>query len=243
MTKFSMKDYSIENIKKILDNTMKLAKDEIYTIKEIKKPKKILFLNLKGLYEIEVLKKDEIRKTEFIKTKEQKKEIKSKENNKKIENIKKEDKKNKDVTLTIEELAKKHFSLSKLNIKIVDKKITQKSIKIYLEGKDLYQFNKNKGLENLSNMMNIKFKLKKRIEFISNEDKKREENKIRKYARTIAKEVLETKSEKNLEGFDAFKRRIIHEEMSKFRNIKTKSYGENKERILKVSYIEEKKEG
>lgn len=242
MEKYIISDISIENVKNSIKN-MNLKENERYEIKEIKKPINLFFFKLKGKYEVSIFDKNEIKEKTI------KKEIKENKNieRKKEKNInkfdKKETKEKVDKLEKIEKLINNHFKLSKLNIKITNKKVKERNIIYTLEGKDLYIFSKNNGLLNLSKMVNNAFpKLKKRVEFVSNEERKKMEAKYRKLARNVGNQVLETKEEKDLYGLDPLKRKIIHEELFKFRNIKTESFGEGKDRYLKVSYVEENKE-
>lgn len=250
MEKYILNDISIENVKNSIKN-MNLKENEKYEIKELRKPINLFFFKLKGKYEVSIFDKNEMKEnktTQKKETKENNKEkIKEKNNSNNTNiNLKKEKNENKekvDKLEKIEKLVNNHFKLSKLNIKIVNKKIKEKMIIFTLDGKDLHIFSKNNGLLNLSKMINNAFpKLKKRVEFVSNEERKKMEMKYRKLARTVGEKVLETKQEKDLYGLDPLKRKIIHEELFKFRNIKTESFGEGKDRYLKVSYVEENKE-
>lgn len=228
--KIILKDYSLEDAEKTAKNIV-LENDEYFVVKEISKPFKLLFIKFKGVYEVSILKKEKKSDKIIEKNKEIKEKINKKNDEKdnKFENI--------------DKLIETHFKLSKLDIKIVNRKIKENIIIYYLDGKDLLNFSKAKGLANLSKMISITNpKLRKKVELLSNYDIKRNEIKIRKLARNVAKKVIETKESKDLFGFDPSKRRIIHEELSSFKNIKTKSYGEGKDRYIRIMFVENKKE-
>lgn len=245
MEKMILKEHSFEDVKKRIKN-IKIDKSEYFDIKEIKKPKKFLFFKFKGIYEVQINIKNN-KNTSKTKFKSKEKEIKN------------EDCKapNPSKTCKLEQLSKEHFKKSGLNINIVSKELNDNKIIFTVNGKDAKAFYEKRGFLNLAKLLSLSTpKLKKRIEFFvenNNENfskdkslrkgnikklpKKDDELEIRKKARDAAKKVIETKKEKNLYGLNAAQRRWVHDELSNITNVETKSYGEDKNRYLKISYI------
>lgn len=65
MDKIILNAQNREELDKMIKRTLTLEKDETFKITVIKEPKKILFFNLKGKYQIDIVKKYEIEKNEF----------------------------------------------------------------------------------------------------------------------------------------------------------------------------------
>lgn len=61
-------------------------------------------------------------------------------------------------------------------------------------------------------------------------------------AKKIAKEVLKTKVEVKLDDMNSYERRIVHNALSKFKNISTVSEGEEPHRHIVISYKESEDE-
>ncbi len=59
---------------------------------------------------------------------------------------------------------------------------------------------------------------------------------LKKQAIKLAKDVLRLKQDLKLDPMPADERRIIHEALSRFDNIKTQSYGEKQDRHIVISY-------
>ena len=72
----------------------------------------------------------------------------------------------------------------------------------------------------------------------SNYKKKKEENFERDMKR-ILKEVQKTHIETKLDPMNSYKRRIVHNLASKFKNIKTESVGEEPNRFTIIKYEED----
>lgn len=228
MDKIILKEYSKEDVKKRLVH-FSIEEDEQFVINEIKKPTKFLFLKFKGEYEIIIIKK----KNKKVNNN-KKNNIQPKKENKIKENCEVKE-------CRLESIAKEHFKRSNLKINVVKKLVTDTKIIFLVDGEDARNFKDRKGFLNLSKLMSISTpKLKKRIEFsiYGQNDKSKMEEEVRKLARETAKKVIETKKEKKLYGLSASKRRIVHDELSHINSVKTKSYGEDNNRFLKVSYVE-----
>jgi len=61
---------------------------------------------------------------------------------------------------------------------------------------------------------------------------------LERNAKRIAKEVIKTKSEVKLDDMNSYERRIVHNALAEFKNISTKSEGEEPNRHIVISYIE-----
>lgn len=65
---------------------------------------------------------------------------------------------------------------------------------------------------------------------------------LERNAKRIAKEVLRTKIEVKLDDMNSYERRIVHNALSKFKNITTTSEGEEPHRHIIIKYKETEKE-
>ena len=59
MEKIILKAQNEEELKNMVSRSLTLKEDETYQVKVLKHPKKILFINIKGEYEIEIVKKSD----------------------------------------------------------------------------------------------------------------------------------------------------------------------------------------
>ncbi|WP_068449359.1 protein jag [Caviibacter abscessus] len=225
--------------KKDLDDrvkrTIKLNNDETYIIKEIKRPFNFLFINIKGKYEISILKKSELEKIKKLEEEKIKlakaKKVETKEV--KTENIEEK----------IKELFEEFIKATNLDIKI--KKISnyKNQYTINVEGKDVRYIIGEKGqaLSSLEYLINSLKELKNYKVFIdANNYKAKREETLRNLANKKAQKVLETKTSYKLHSMTAKERRIIHEEISKYENLSTESHGEEPKRFLVIKYNENK---
>ncbi|MCM1370455.1 MAG: KH domain-containing protein [Clostridium sp.] len=73
---------------------------------------------------------------------------------------------------------------------------------------------------------------------ISNYKSKKVKN-LQYQVNQIAKEVLKTKTEVKLDPMNSYERRIIHTVVSEYKNLKTKSIGEEPNRYVVISYEED----
>ena len=239
-----------EMIKRIIT----LDADETVKIKVLKEPKKILFFNIKGTYEIEIVKKviendkkDKKIESKKIEHKEKKNFDKKIENKKEIENktIKIEKKEEKNIQENNENInynkirsfIKEFIVNSKLDIKIIDiKKVGDRYI-VNLDGKDMRYLIGEKGSTlNSFEYLLTSVKIFKNIKVIidSNNYKESREKVLRNLARKQGKKVQETGRLIKLNPMSARERKIIHEEISYMKGLKTESQGEEPKRYLVI---------
>ena len=266
----------------MIKRTLTLEKDETFKITVIKEPKKILFFNLKGKYQIDIVKKYEIEKNEFKNDRYEKKNFekfdkfekkdvrKDKRNNR--ENFKKEknekygfenkkfsgnranrnfeqnvntsgNKENEVKEIRnddsnydrIRSFMKEFIVNSKLDLKVVDIKRIEERYVVNVDGKDIRYLIGEKGstlnsveylLSSVKNFKNI------RVVIDSNDYKQKREESLRDLARKKGKKVLETGRNIKLNPMSARERKIIHEEISFMKGLKTESVGEEPKRYL-----------
>ena len=65
---------------------------------------------------------------------------------------------------------------------------------------------------------------------------------LERNAKRIAKEVIKTKIDVSLDNMNSYERRIVHNVLTKFKNISTESVGEEPNRHIVIRYIESKEE-
>ena len=284
MDKIILNAQNREELDKMIKRTLTLEKDETFKITVIKEPKKILFFNLKGKYQIDIVKKYEIEKNEFKNDRYEKKNFekfdkfekkdvrKDKRNNR--ENFKKEknekygfenkkfsgnranrnfeqnvntsgNKENEVKEIRnddsnydrIRSFMKEFIVNSKLDLKVVDiKKIGERYV-VNVDGKDIRYLIGEKGstlnsveylLSSVKNFKNI------RVVIDSNDYKQKREESLRDLARKKGKKVLETGRNVKLNPMSARERKIIHEEISFMKGLKTESVGEEPKRYLVI---------
>lgn len=61
---------------------------------------------------------------------------------------------------------------------------------------------------------------------------------LERNAKRIAKEVLKTKIDVSLDNMNSYERRIVHNVLTKFKNISTESVGEEPNRHIVIKYVE-----
>ena len=282
MDKIILNAQNREELDKMIKRTLTLEKDETFKITVIKEPKKILFFNLKGKYQIDIVKKYEIEKNEFKNDRYEKKNFekfdkfekkdvrKDKRNNR--ENFKKEknekygfenkkfsgnrahrnfeqnvntsgNKENEVKEIRnddsnydrIRSFMKEFIVNSKLDVKVVDIKRIEERYVVNVDGKDIRYLIGEKGstlnsveylLSSVKNFKNI------RVVIDSNDYKQKREESLRDLARKKGKKVLETGRNVKLNPMSARERKIIHEEISFMKGLKTESVGEEPKRYL-----------
>ncbi|EEY35283.1 protein jag [Pseudoleptotrichia goodfellowii] len=282
MDKIILNAQNREELDKMIKRTLTLEKDETFKITVIKEPKKILFFNLKGKYQIDIVKKYEIEKNEFKNDRYEKKNFekfdkfekkdvrKDKRNNR--ENFKKEknekygfenkkfsgnranrnfeqnvntsgNKENEVKEIRnddsnydrIRSFMKEFIVNSKLDLKVVDIKRIEERYVVNVDGKDIRYLIGEKGstlnsveylLSSVKNFKNI------RVVIDSNDYKQKREESLRDLARKKGKKVLETGRNVKLNPMSARERKIIHEEISFMKGLKTESVGEEPKRYL-----------
>lgn len=239
---------NINELEEMIKRSITLDKDETINIKVIKEPKKILFLKIKGIYEIEIVKKVTENDKKDKKIESKKIEHKEKKNfDKKIENktIKIEKKEEKNIQENNENInynkirsfIKEFIVNTKLDIKIIDiKKVGDRYI-VNLDGKDMRYLIGEKGSTlNSFEYLLTSVKLFKNIKVIidSNNYKESREKVLRNLARRQGKKVQETGKLIKLNPMSARERKIIHEEISYMKGLKTESQGEEPKRYLVI---------
>ena len=291
MNKIILKAQNREELDRMIKRTMTLNEDEYVKVDVLKEPKKMLFFSIKGIYEIEIIKKSDIseKKEEIKKTvteKEtknrnfEKKYEKSKENNRndkkydsnknnnirterKNENIKnvrsekifRKDNQNKKIQNTqptqteiqstvnttdsnydrIRSFMKEFIVNSKLDLTIVKIEKKEERYVVNVDGKDIRYLIGEKGstlnsveylLSSIKQFKNIK------IVIDSNNYKEKREESLRDLARKKGKKVLTTGKNIKLNPMSARERKIIHEEISFIKGLRTESVGEEPKRYL-----------
>ncbi len=247
-----------EELEKLIKRNIVLQKNETYIINEIKAPSSFLFFKFKGKYEINILHKEELAKRERAKEKAKKEElVQDKKENKKVkEKAKKEENKkafNKVNEKKVEILDKKEDKQILIKEKIVklleimDLDLELESIErkgnmffVNLKGKDVKYIIGEKGiaLNSLEYLFNSikEFKYSKIILDANNYRAKRE-NSLLNLANKKAQKVIETKKQCKLAPMTSKERRIIHEEVSKYPELETESYGTDPKRYLVIKYV------
>ena len=239
---------NINELEEMIKRSITLNKDETINIKVIKEPKKILFLKIKGIYEIEIVKKVTENDKKDKKIESKKIEHKEKKNfDKKIENktIKIEKKEEKNIQENNENInynkirsfIKEFIVNTKLDIKIIDiKKVGDRYI-VNLDGKDMRYLIGEKGstLNSFEYLLtSVKLFKNTKVVIDSNNYKESREKVLRNLARRQGKKVQETGKLIKLNPMSARERKIIHEEISYMKGLKTESQGEEPKRYLVI---------
>ena len=263
MEKIVLKAQNEEELKNMVSRSLTLKEDETYQVKVLKHPKKILFINIKGEYEVKIIKKSEL-KTNENKTKTQsennnvKKETKKengnnypKNNNKK--NYKNENSESKEKSVTnqpdtnidkISAFFKEFIVNIKMDIRIVNiKKENNNKYLVILDGKDMRFLIGEKGntLNSFEYLLSTTRQFKNiKIVVDSNNYKEKREKSLRDLARKKGKTVLSTGNAIKLNPMSARERKIIHEEVSFMKGLQTESVGEEPKRYLVIKKLDEK---
>ena len=262
MEKIILKSQNEEELKEMIERSLTLQEDETYRVKILKYPKKILFVNIKGEYEVEIIKKSELENIENKFSKKEKKQVKenlennskdveekkiiSKPNSSKKNNFKNEIKKSTaDATVDkIRGFFKEFIVNTKLDIKIIAiKKENSDKYLVLLDGKDMRYIIGEKGntLNNFEYLISVLRKFKNiKIVVDSNNYKEKREISLRELARKKGKIVLSTGNAIKLNPMSARERKIIHEEVSFMHGLKTESFGEEPKRYLVIKKFDNK---
>ena len=107
------------------------------------------------------------------------------------------------------------------------------SILIGRNGKTLQALNELVRLSTSS-----KFKKRYRLLLDINDYKDGRYDKVVSIAKRTAKEVLKTRVDATLDPMPADERRIVHQALTSFKNIKTESAGEGRNRAIVIRYVE-----
>ena len=306
MEKIVLKAKNREELDNMVKRSLTLGEDEEFRITVLKEPKKILFFNVNGEYEIEIVKKGEKRekpkakpaenragsgkneakpenrKSEFRASGNNHKENRKNDGKNKKENVKQgrknwndqnsdnrekyqknERSNNENVRVQKEENKKveveaensddpnfgrirsfmKEFIVnSKLSLKIVNISKEGERYVVNVDGKDIRYLIGEKGsalnaieylLTSVKTLKNIK------VVIDSNNYKEKREEALRDLARKKGKKVLDSGRNVKLNPMSARERKIIHEEISFIKGLKTESVGEEPKRYLVIKRIKD----
>ena len=306
MEKIVLKAKNREELDNMVKRSLTLGEDEEFRITVLKEPKKILFFNVNGEYEIEIVKKGEKRENTRVKPAEKragsgKNEVKSenrrhetrnsgnnhKENRKNDgktpkenvkqgrknwngqntdnkekhqknerlnnENVRVQKEENKKVEVEAENSDDPNFGRirsfmkefivnSKLSLKIVNISKEGERYVVNVDGKDIRYLIGEKGsalnaieylLTSVKTLKNIK------VVIDSNNYKDKREEALRDLARKKGKKVLDSGRNVKLNPMSARERKIIHEEISFIKGLKTESVGEEPKRYLVIKRIKD----
>ena len=262
MEKIVLKAQNEDELKNMINRSLTLKEDETYRVKVLKYPKKILFISIKGEYEIEIVKKSELKnnevKVETEKSKAQneykieKKERKETERksgntfqksssrkNYKNENLENEEKSVANHPDTNIDKIRAFFKEFIVNIK----KENNNKYLVILDGKDMRFLIGEKGntLNSFEYLLSTTKQFKNlKITVDSNNYKEKREKSLRDLARKKGKAVLATGNAIKLNPMSARERKIIHEEVSFMKGLKTESVGEEPKRYLVIKKLDEK---
>ena len=306
MEKIVLKAKNREELDSMVKRTLTLGEDEEFRIKVLKEPKKILFFNINGEYEIDIVKKGEKREISRVKPAESrtgsgKNEVKSenrknearnsgnghRENRKNDGKNTKENTKsgrknwngqnteNKEKNLGNEHLNSENLKIqkeenrkaeteaensndpnfdrirsfmkefivnSKLSLKIVNISKEGERYVVNVDGKDIRYLIGEKGSSlNAIEYLLTSVKTLKNIKVVidSNNYKEKREEALRDLARKKGKKVLDSGRNVKLNPMSARERKIIHEEISFIKGLKTESVGEEPKRYLVIKRIKD----
>ena len=306
MEKIVLKAKNREELDSMVKRTLTLGEDEEFRIKVLKEPKKILFFNINGEYEIDIIKKGEKREVSRVRPAENrtgsgkndgkyenkknearnlgnghrenrkndgkntKENIKSgrknwngqnTENKEKnlgndhlnSENVKIQKEENRKVEIEsensndpnfdrIRSFMKEFIVNSKLSLKIVNISKEGERYVVNVDGKDIRYLIGEKGSSlNAIEYLLTSVKTLKNIKVVidSNNYKDKREEALRELARKKGKKVLDSGRNVKLNPMSARERKIIHEEISFIKGLKTESVGEEPKRYLVIKRIKD----
>ena len=306
MEKIVLKAKNREELDSMVKRTLTLGEDEEFRIKVLKEPKKILFFNINGEYEIDIVKKGEKREVSRVKPVENstgsgKNEVKSEnrknearnsgnghrenrkndgkntkenirsgrknwngqntENKEKnpgndrlsSENVKIQKEENRKIEIEsensndpnfdrIRSFMKEFIINSKLSLKIVNISKEGERYVVNVDGKDIRYLIGEKGSSlNAIEYLLTSVKTLKNIKVVidSNNYKDKREEALRELARKKGKKVLDSGRNVKLNPMSARERKIIHEEISFIKGLKTESVGEEPKRYLVIKRIKD----
>ena len=306
MEKIVLKAKNREELDSMVKRTLTLGEDEEFRIKVLKEPKKILFFNINGEYEIDIVKKGEKREVSRVKPvenrtgpgkndgkyenkknevrnsgnghrenrkndgKNTKENIKSgrknwngqnTENKEKnpgndhlnSENVKIQKEENRKAETEAENSNDPNFDRirsfmkefivnSKLSLKIVNISKEGERYVINVDGKDIRYLIGEKGSSlNAIEYLLTSVKTLKNIKVVidSNNYKDKREEALRELARKKGKKVLDSGRNVKLNPMSARERKIIHEEISLIKGLKTECVGEEPKRYLVIKRIKD----
>ena len=234
MEKIVLKAQNEEELKNMVSRSLTLKEDETYQVKVLKHPKKILFINIKGEYEIEIVKKSDLKSSD-VKT-----EKSRVQNEEKISQNSQDD-------INIDKIRgffKEFIVNAKIDVRIVNiKKENNNKYLVILDGKDMRFLIGEKGntLNSFEYLLSTTRQFKNiKIVVDSNNYKEKREKSLRDLARKKGKAVLSTGNAIKLNPMSARERKIIHEEVSFMKGLQTESVGEEPKRYLVIKKLDEK---
>ena len=234
MEKIVLKAQNEEELKNMVSRSLTLKEDETYQVKVLKHPKKILFINIKGEYEIEIVKKSDLKSSD-VKT-----EKSRVQNEEKISQNSQDD-------INIDKIRgffKEFIVNAKIDVRIVNiKKENNNKYLVILDGKDMRFLIGEKGntLNSFEYLLSTTRQFKNiKIVVDSNNYKEKREKSLRDLARKKGKTVLATGNAIKLNPMSARERKIIHEEVSFMKGLQTESVGEEPKRYLVIRKLDEK---
>ena len=306
MEKIVLKAKNKQELDSMIKRTLTLGEEEEFRIKVLKEPKKILFFNINGEYEIDIVKKGEKSENSKTKTSEtkahfRKNEVKSEnrknearnsgnghrenrkndgkntkeniksgrknwngqntENKEKnsgndhlsSENVKIQKEENRKVEIEsensndpnfdrIRSFMKEFIVNSKLSLKIANISKESERYVVNVDGKDIRYLIGEKGSSlNAIEYLLTSVKTLKNIKVVidSNNYKDKREEALRELARKKGKKVLDSGRNVKLNPMSARERKIIHEEISFIKGLKTESVGEEPKRYLVIKRIKD----
>lgn len=132
-----------------------------------------------------------------------------------------------------------------LEVTFETKKVEDRTvIKMYSNNNSVLIGHNGNTLKSLENLVRQKIQLETGLYFIISLDvenyKDKKVARLEKIAKQTAKEVLKTKIDVHLENMNSYERRIVHNALANFKNISSKSTGEEPNRHVVISFIEEK---
>ena len=291
MEKIVLKAKNREELDNMVKRSLTLGEDEEFRITVLKEPKKILFFNVNGEYEIEIVKKGEKREKPKVKpaenragsgkneakpenrkndgknpkenvkqgrknwngqnTENKEKHQKNERLNNENTRVQKEENKKVEVEAEnsddpnfgrIRSFMKEFIVNSKLSLKIVNISKEGERYVVNVDGKDIRYLIGEKGsalnaieylLTSVKTLKNIK------VVIDSNNYKDKREEALRDLARKKGKKVLDSGRNVKLNPMSARERKIIHEEISFIKGLKTESVGEEPKRYLVIKRIKD----
>ncbi|MDR2878924.1 MAG: single-stranded DNA-binding protein [Fusobacteriales bacterium] len=252
---------SEKEVEQMAKNILHLKENETFEIMVQKKPKKFLFLNIEGEYEIRVVDKKKKQEINEIKKAEKKESVKEKvqekprEKEKRTqERVPKEIKKPREsrektekpesferkenegsIENQLRAVIKEFIAVSKLNVNIKNIQNRNGRYIVNLEGKDIRYLIGEKGTT-LNSLEYLIGTMAKNVKVVidSNGYKNKREESLRALARKKGEKVLETGNSIKLNPMSARERKIIHEEISFMKELETQSVGEEPKRCLVI---------
>ena len=115
-------------------------------------------------------------------------------------------------------------------------------LKMYSNNNNILIGHNGNTLKALENLAKQKVYLETGIFFAFNLDvenyKDKKNARLERLAKNIARDVMKTKVAVHMENMNAYERRIVHNVLTKYKNISTVSEGEEPNRHIVISYVE-----